>query len=712
MKKILLTTCAFSSVLLSGCSSDSPSGKSSMLGNLNQSRSVEMKDQVLLGLEKQIQDIQNDMVKIEGLEDRLGVIAFSLSSGSPKSGNSSVASTPTTVAANASFASSGSFDSKAKPTLEQLFDSSSSITELTDSMREADAVTAEIGALSKGVTEKVAGLAKAFEGFKDKEQGESSLLATTIKNITDVAAAFVQDVNTRSANSLKDFADVKDRSAATALLKLFNTARRALTKTLDDSVSRAANLAATKREEFLKAMTEDSLADSGIPVDILRKFDTLTSEAVTDLKKHLAEMYKTLSDTSSQQTLGASGVNLLRSFNLEGRFLPNAYGATLSLNSAAVKNAWLNTRYTPDTDGKSAFMQNILKQVDDGLTLKIKVVKSDSKLTNLLSSSSVTVKASAFANAVLDTSGDYKAAYEAKIKPLVGDLANQGYYVEGFNPEGPDMRESWNAAASGLSTFFNQAKAYVEAATNPIAKIPAEIGNQIAAAQAQAIQDAQAGANAPVTQLGSDIVFTRFTRGASMVDASQLRVNGVNGSSVATDSPFTLKLNGDVSDNLSGYVSGAAAYKLGSLSIGSVFSHNNTAVKQQEASLLVSNTFGSVFVEGQIGAVFLEDSKALRTQVALGIDTKYVSPFVQLSQNSVDGRSSVIPFVGLETDVVTLNTEGGELSNSLAVKTDVHGNSYASWASKLSLTSGCSMSGQLEGGVHDISTSVSIGLEK
>ncbi|MCP5322573.1 MAG: hypothetical protein H6492_00995 [Candidatus Paracaedibacteraceae bacterium] len=87
---------------------------------------------------------------------------------------------------------------------------------------------------------------------------------------------------------------------------------------------------------------------------------------------------------------------------------------------------------------------------------------------------------------------------------------------------------------------------------------------------------------------------------------------------------------------------------------------------------------GSFFIEGQLGMVSADNVhtsawSGLRSQLTLGLDTEYVSPFIQISHRQLDKDSAyhlndTTAYLGLDMDIASLTADTYALTTRLTTK--------------------------------------------
>ncbi|QOL20322.1 hypothetical protein [Candidatus Bodocaedibacter vickermanii] len=220
---------------------------------------------------------------------------------------------------------------------------------------------------------------------------------------------------------------------------------------------------------------------------------------------------------------------------------------------------------------------------------------------------------------------------------------------------------------------------------------------------------------------------TARTAVTGLVDGSAFKVNGVAGQSVDLGMPLFVQLKGDVSSaKATDAATGSVAYRLGNTVIGAIQGYANSGAgfgidsRQLETSVVASHSFGSFFVEGQIGSVSATEVhnsnwSGLRSQVTLGLDTEFVSPFVQVAHRQLDrsglNLNETTAYVGLDAEVAKLAADTYSIDTRLLAKAGYGSKNWSAnskdlgsttgfsgsveWSSSLNLNSGVSFSSNL-----------------
>ncbi len=217
------------------------------------------------------------------------------------------------------------------------------------------------------------------------------------------------------------------------------------------------------------------------------------------------------------------------------------------------------------------------------------------------------------------------------------------------------------------------------------------------------------------------------TAATGLVDSSAFKMNGVAGQSIELGMPLFVQLKGDVSSaKATEAATGSVAYRLGNTVIGAIQGYANSGAgfgidsRQLETSVVASHSFGSFFVEGQIGSVSATEVhnsnwSGLRSQITLGLDTEFVSPFVQLAHRQLDRSgldlNETTAYVGLDAEVAKLAADTYSIDTRLLAKAGYGSKAWSlgsndlgsttgfsgsvEWSSSLNLNSGVTFSSNL-----------------
>lgn len=200
-------------------------------------------------------------------------------------------------------------------------------------------------------------------------------------------------------------------------------------------------------------------------------------------------------------------------------------------------------------------------------------------------------------------------------------------------------------------------------------------------------------------------------KGSTGVDAVSLSVNGVAGSHVDLRLPLYVQLKGSVDHGKStNLTTGTVAYKVGNTVVGTIQSYANSGAgvgtdgRQLETSLVASHSFGPVFLEGQLGSVSatevrFKDWSGVRSQITLGVDTAWGSPFVQVTHRDFGDKIDTAAYAGFEMDLSELKAESYTFSTHLLTKVGHHSvygiTGAVEWSGSLNLSSGLSFTSHL-----------------
>jgi len=223
------------------------------------------------------------------------------------------------------------------------------------------------------------------------------------------------------------------------------------------------------------------------------------------------------------------------------------------------------------------------------------------------------------------------------------------------------------------------------------------------------VEELSAGLSETTFKDISSIVSLRQARTASTGSANLagFKMNGVAGQSVDLGLSLFVQLKGDVSSaKATEATTGSVAYRLGNTVIGAIQGYANSGdgfgidSRQLETSVVASQSFGSFFIEGQIGSVsatdvHLSDWSGLRSQVTIGLDTEFVTPFVQLTHRQLD-RSGVFDlsettaYVGLDVDVAKLAVDTYSIDTRLLAKVGYGSKDWSAGSKDVGSTTGFS----------------------
>lgn len=206
------------------------------------------------------------------------------------------------------------------------------------------------------------------------------------------------------------------------------------------------------------------------------------------------------------------------------------------------------------------------------------------------------------------------------------------------------------------------------------------------------------------------------TSATGSADLRAFNVNGAGGESIALGMPLFVQLKGDVSSSkATEAATGSVAYRLGSTVLGAIQGYANSGDgfgiegRQFETSVVASHSFGSFFIEGQLGTVSATDVhssnwKGMRSQVTLGLDTEFVSPFVQITHRQLDRSgldlNQTTGFVGLDMDVAKLKADSYSVDARLTAKVGYGEKAWSVKATDLGSTTGVNASVEWAGSLN------------
>jgi hypothetical protein len=196
------------------------------------------------------------------------------------------------------------------------------------------------------------------------------------------------------------------------------------------------------------------------------------------------------------------------------------------------------------------------------------------------------------------------------------------------------------------------------------------------------------------------------TAATGFANLAGFKMNGVAGQSVELGMPLFVQLKGDVSSaKATEATTGSVAYRLGNTVIGAIQGYANSGAgfeadsSQLETSVVASHSFGSFFIEGQIGSVSATEVhgsnwSGVRSQLTLGLDTAFVSPFVQLTHRQLDrsglGLGETTAYVGLDMEVAKLAADTYSIDTRLLAKAGYGSKDWSAGSKALGSTTGFS----------------------
>ena len=134
---------------------------------------------------------------------------------------------------------------------------------------------------------------------------------------------------------------------------------------------------------------------------------------------------------------------------------------------------------------------------------------------------------------------------------------------------------------------------------------------------------------------------------------------------------------------------------------------------QSETSVAVSQSLGSVFLEGQVGYIGTHnihnmDMAGNRYQLSVGYDTQYLSQFIQVAYRDFGKQTDTAAHVGAEVSIDGLNADTSSLDLNLNAKAGYDSRKKFTgsleWSGTLSLNSGVTFKADLTLGTNEGST--------
>lgn len=245
-------------------------------------------------------------------------------------------------------------------------------------------------------------------------------------------------------------------------------------------------------------------------------------------------------------------------------------------------------------------------------------------------------------------------------------------------------------------------------------------------------------AEAPVSTLGN----TAYRKSRSDVGGVGLTQFVVDGQaldqSYAIDMPLRVDLKGSITSGKTSDVVGSVTYNINGTVLGVIQSYNNTVDLHAETSLLVSQSMGNFFIEGQAGFVGVREGQfsgweGQRYQATLGYDAAHVSPFIQLEYRPLTNGFSTLDatgvYVGLESDVLKVQMHEGTLTSTVLAKVGYESASetlftghslrsnqgtsaFVEWTGGLKLSNGFEVESALTLGSNDQTAKLNIAFEQ
>jgi hypothetical protein len=246
-------------------------------------------------------------------------------------------------------------------------------------------------------------------------------------------------------------------------------------------------------------------------------------------------------------------------------------------------------------------------------------------------------------------------------------------------------------------------------------------------------------AEAPVSTSGNT-AYRRARSEVGGVGLNQLVVDGqALDQSYALDMPLRVDLKGSL--NTAGRttdVVGSVTYNINGTVIGAVQSFGNMVDRHFESSVLVSQSIGNFFIEGQAGFIGVQEGllsgwEGQRYQVTLGYDTAYVSPFIQLEYRPLSNGFSTLDatgvYMGVESDVLKVQLADAVFTSTVLAKVGYEsatetlftghslranqcGAAFVEWNGGLKLSSGFEVKSALTLGSKDKTVKLNIAFEQ
>jgi hypothetical protein len=189
--------------------------------------------------------------------------------------------------------------------------------------------------------------------------------------------------------------------------------------------------------------------------------------------------------------------------------------------------------------------------------------------------------------------------------------------------------------------------------------------------------------SAETPNLSESVSLRRARQGGASADFSQLRANGISGGATPLSLPMYVQLKGDIegSKTTKG-MTGLAVYKLNNTLVGMIHGYANasnnphTSLSHNESSLVISQSFGQAYLEGQAGFIRSttnqQEVSGQRYQLSAGYDFEHVTPFVQASARDIHNLNERSIQVGCEVEIMRLTTDQYTLSSHMMLKGGYH----------------------------------------
>lgn len=242
----------------------------------------------------------------------------------------------------------------------------------------------------------------------------------------------------------------------------------------------------------------------------------------------------------------------------------------------------------------------------------------------------------------------------------------------------------------------------------------------------------------PTSSLGS-LLYRQARKALPGVDLQKLTVDGQRMDQTNdVRLPVHIQLKGNVNTvSRSGNISGSVAYNLNGTVFGLAQALGNVQDQHYETSLIISQSYSNFFIEVQMGVVGMRENlfsgwEGQRYQATLGYDAVLGSPFFQLEYRPLSNGFSTLDataiYVGLESDVVTVELTDAKFTSSViakvgyesthqamfgqSLKPNQGGAAFVEWNGALTLSSGLELKSVLTLGSNDQSVKLNVTLEQ
>ena len=190
--------------------------------------------------------------------------------------------------------------------------------------------------------------------------------------------------------------------------------------------------------------------------------------------------------------------------------------------------------------------------------------------------------------------------------------------------------------------------------------------------------------------------------------------------------PVVVQLKGNLdTTGKSSDAVGSMAYNLNGWGAGFVHGYAKTInqLETNESAVMVSKSFKGLFVEGQVGSISgvnrqSQQIAGTRYLVTLGYDSAKVSPFVQYQHLRLVEVEKKGVYVGLDTDVLSVQTSDATLTSKVLAKVGYEPgfktniSAYVEWSSALKLSDGVEISHALNLGTNDQAVKLNVSFEQ